>query len=160
MHLAHPPTVMVVENFEDTRELLKFWLETEGCRVVEAANGQEAVELTRGQCPDLVLMSLRMPVLDGFDTTRRIREHGQEHDFPIVCMSTYPTKEAQDSALAAGCSSFIAQPVDFDSLRKMFGRLLPESAAHPSPLMNRCAELTDKLREVKSNDQGNYDTGR
>jgi CheY-like chemotaxis protein len=136
MHVAHPPTVMVVENFEDTRELLRFWLETEGCRVVEAANGQEAVELTRGQCPDLVLMSLRMPVLDGFDTTRRMREHRQESDFPIVCMSTYPTKQVKDSALAAGCSSFIAQPVDFDSLRDLFSRLLPGSVSHQSPVMN------------------------
>lgn len=136
MNVAHPPTVMVVENFEDTRELLRFWLETEGCRVVEAANGQEAVELARDQSPDLVLMSLRMPVLDGFDTTRRIREYGQECDFPIVCMSTYPTKEAQDSALAAGCSSFIAQPVDFDSLRDLFSRLLPESATHRSAVMH------------------------
>ena len=127
---------MIVENFEDTRELLRFWLETEGCQVIEAANGQEAVELTRAQCPDLVLMSLRRPVLDGFDTTRRIREHRHEHDFPIVCMSTYPTKEAQDSALAAGCSSFIAQPVDFDSLRDLFSRLLPGSAAHKALVMN------------------------
>jgi CheY-like chemotaxis protein len=102
---------------------------------LEAANGEEAVELTRGQCPDLVLMSLRMPVLDGFDTTRRIREYRRESDFPIVCMSTYPTKEAQDSALAAGCSSFIAQPVDFDSLRDLFGRLLPGSAAHKALVM-------------------------
>lgn len=136
MHVAHPPTVMVVENFADTRALLKFWLEKEGCRVVEAASGQEAVELTRSQCPDLVLMSLRMSVLDGFDTARRIREHGQECDFPIVAMSTYPTKEAQDSALAAGCNSFIAQPVDFDSLRELFTRLLPGSAARQPPLMN------------------------
>jgi CheY-like chemotaxis protein len=122
---------MVAEYADDTRALLKFWLETEGCRVVEAANGQEAVELTLGQCPDLILMSLRMPVLDGFEATRHIRESGQDHVFPIVCMSSYPTEEIQASALAAGCSSFISLPIDFERLKNLLGSLsnLSQNAA-------------------------------
>ena len=123
MPTANSPTVMVAEYSDDTRELLKFWLETEGCRVVEAANGQEAVELTLGQCPDLILMSLRMPVLDGFEATRHIRERGQDRVFPIVCMSAYPTEETQASARAAGCSSFISLPIDFELLKNLLGSL-------------------------------------
>ncbi|MCA1593689.1 MAG: response regulator [Acidobacteria bacterium] len=132
MQVANDPSVMIADDSEDTRGLLRHWLETKHCRVVEAANGQEALDLTRGECPDLILMDLRMPVLDGLDATRRIREHAGECNVPIVGMSTYPTKEAQSLALAAGCNSFIAQPIDFDQLSALLSRLLPASAGHPS----------------------------
>lgn len=128
MFPAKRPTVMVAENYEDTRSLLKFWLEAKGCRVVEAVNGQEAFELTGGECPDLLLMSLRMPVLGGLEATRRIRERGQECVFPIVAMSAYPTMNEHASALAAGCNAFIAKPFDFDSLSDLLSHLLPETA--------------------------------
>ena len=131
MQVADHPTVMVAHAYQDTRAMLKFWLEAEGCRVVEAANGEEAVELTRGQCPDLILMSERMPLLGGLDAARRIREHGKDCVFPIVAMSAYPTKEAEASALAAGCDSFLAQPIDFDDLRDLLRRLIPGSASQP-----------------------------
>lgn len=135
MHAANRPTVMIADSYEDTRSLLKFWLEEEGCRVVEAANGQEAFELSCKQCPDLILMSLRMPILDGLKATQRIRERGQECVFPIVAMSAYPTKEVQASALTAGCVSFVAQPIDFDFLRNLLNSLLPVSAHHQSQEM-------------------------
>ena len=128
MQLAKHPTVMVADHFEDTRFLLKFWLEAEGYRVVEAVNGQEALDLTGDECPDLVLMSLRMPALDGLEATRRIRERGKASVFPIVAMSAYPTMETQASAIAAGCDAFISEPIDFDSLSGLLSHLLPASA--------------------------------
>ncbi len=127
MHVTKRPTVLVADYSDDTRALLRFWLEGEGCRVVEAANGHEAIELTRGGCPDLILMSLRMPFRSGFEATRCIREHVGECDVPIVAMSAYPTLEEQANALEAGCSSFIAQPIDFNSLNNLLGTLLPVS---------------------------------
>jgi CheY-like chemotaxis protein len=131
MRVTNHPTVMIADYSEDTREMLSFWLEAEGCCVVEAANGQEAIELTRAGCPDLILMALRLPVRDGLDATRCIREHVGEHDVPIVAMSTYPTQAEQVSARAAGCSSFIAQPIDFSYLSNLLSLLLP-AAARPS----------------------------
>jgi two-component system phosphate regulon response regulator PhoB len=128
MREARRPTVMVADGYEDTRSLLRFWLEAEGYGVVEAADGQEAVELTCGKCPDLILMSERMPVLGGVEAARRIRQNGKECVFPIVAMSTYPTKEAKASALLAGCDSFIPQPVGFDLLSDLLSRLLPGAA--------------------------------
>lgn len=128
MLVDNRPTVMVADYSEDTREMLRFWLKAEGCRVVEASDGQEAIELIRSRCPDLILMSLRMPVRDGLDAARHIHEHIMDCDVPIVAMSAYPTQEAQASALAAGCSSFIAQPFDFNFLRNLLGNLLPGSA--------------------------------
>jgi CheY-like chemotaxis protein len=121
---------MVVESYEDTRFMLKLWLEREGYRVAEAANGQEAVELTGRECPDLLLMSLRMPALDGLETTRRIRERGKNCIFPIVAMSTYPTRNEHAGALAAGCNAFIVEPIDFDSMSDLLSHLLPESVGH------------------------------
>ena len=125
---AKHPTVMVADNYEDTRFMLKYWLEAEGYGVVEAGNGQEAVELTHGRCPDLLLMSERMPVLDGLEAVRRIRRQDKECGCPIVAMSTYPSEEAQAAALAAGCDSFLAEPIDFDLLSNLLSRLLPGAA--------------------------------
>ena len=133
MHPAKHPTVMVAVSYEDTRFLLKHWLEAEGYAVVEAENGQEAVELTRRQCPDLILMSERMPVLDGLEAARRIRRRNKECVFPIVAMSTYPTKEAQGAALAAGCDSFVAEPIDFDLVGNLLSHLLPGAAGRQPP---------------------------
>ena len=131
MRVTNHPTVLVADYSKDTRELLKFWLAVKGFRVVEAANGQEAIELTRAGGPDLILMALRMPVRDGFDATRCIREHVGKRDVPIVAMSTYPSMDERAAALAAGCSSFIAQPIDFSYLSNLLNLLLPE-AARPS----------------------------
>jgi CheY-like chemotaxis protein len=119
---------MVADSYEDTRFMLKYWLEAEGYGVVEAGNGQEAVELTRGRCPDLLLMSERMPVLDGLEAARRIRRQGKGCACPIVAMSSYPTKEAQAAAFAAGCDSFVAEPIDFDLLGNLLSHLLPGAA--------------------------------
>ena len=126
-------TVMVADNNGDTRFLLKFWLESEGYRVVEAADGREAFELTAGECPDLILMSMRMPELDGLEATRRIRGRGRGCVFPIVAMSTYPTPSQRALALAAGCDEFVPLPAPLHDLSEIVGPLLPGSAG-PLPL--------------------------
>lgn len=130
MQAANYPSVMIAEASTDTRELLRCWLEMKRCRVVEAMDGQEAVALTLDDCPDLILMGLNMPVLDGLAAARRIRENAGDCGVPIVCMSTYPTKEAQATALAAGCNRFIAQPIDFDQLSELLETLLPAPTIH------------------------------
>ena len=132
MHSAKHQTVMVADGYGDTRFMLKYWLEAEGYGVVEAENGQEAVELTRCRCPDLLLMSERMPVLDGLEAVRRIRRQGKEWGCPIVAMSTYPSEEAQAAALAAGCDSFVAEPIDFDFLSELLSHLLLGAASRQS----------------------------
>lgn len=135
MPSSKTPKVMIAEESVDTRDVLKYWLEMNGCRVVEAATGMQAVELTLRECPDLILMSERLPQLGGFGATRRIRELRSDCVLPIVAMSTYPTKEAYASALAAGCAFLIAQPVDFDVLSNLLIRLLPNSTME-SPSSN------------------------
>ena len=129
MNPAKHPTVMVAVNHEDTRRLLKYWLEAEGYRVVEAADGREALKLTADECPDLIMMSTRMPVVGGLEAARLIRERGKECVFPIVAMSTYPTTRERALALAAGCDEFVAMPAPLLDLSKLIGGLLQGPAA-------------------------------
>jgi len=118
-------TVMVAHYDQDTRSLLRVWLEAEGYGVVEAADGREAVELSCGACPDLILMSLRMPRLGGLEAAQHIRRDLKGCAFPIVALSAYPTPETQAEAVEAGCDSFVPQPIDFDFLGDLLSRLLP-----------------------------------
>ena len=118
------PVVMLVEDFRDTREMMRRMLEMQGCRVVEAANGQEAIELSQSERPDLILMDLNMPVLDGFTATLRIRENEQMRDVPIVAVTAYNTAEFRAAANAVGCSEYVAKPVDFGQLMTLLNRLL------------------------------------
>src|SRR5919107_6147165 len=80
------PTVLVVEDFEDNRFMMRRLLEMSGYRVIEAVNGQEAVETARREHPDLILMDLSLPLLDGLAATRRIREQDGLSKVPIVAV--------------------------------------------------------------------------
>ena len=119
------PFVMLVDDFQDTREMLRRMLEMSGCRVVEAANGQEAIEFAQRERPDLVLMDLNMPVLDGFTATLRIREYEQTRDVPVVAVTAYDTAEFRAAANAVGCCEFVVKPLEFDRLDALLERLLP-----------------------------------
>jgi two-component system cell cycle response regulator DivK len=121
---AASPTVMVVEDFDDTRQMMRRFLEMGGCRVVEAVNGREAIELAQREHPALILMDLNMPVLDGFTATLRIRENEQMRDVPIVAVTAYDTAEFRAAANAVGCSEYVAKPVDFGQLMTLLNRLL------------------------------------
>ncbi|HLM54534.1 MAG TPA: response regulator [Pyrinomonadaceae bacterium] len=117
--------VIVVDDFEDTRQMLRRMLELNGCRVVEAANGQEAIDLSQREGPDLVLMDLNMPVLDGFNATLRIREDVRTRDVPVVAVTAYDTAESRAAATAVGCCEYITKPLDHERLKTILQKLLP-----------------------------------
>ena len=119
-------TVLVVEDFDETRFVLKLSLELRGYRVLEALNGHEAVEIARREPLDLILMDLSLPVLDGFAATRRIREEARSRDVPIVAVTAHATAEYRVKALAAGCNEYVTKPIDFDKLGHLLNRLLHE----------------------------------
>ena len=119
------PLVMLVEDFRDTREMMRHMLETQGCRVVEASNGQEAIELSQRGGLDLVLMDLNMPVLDGFNATLRIREYERTRDVPVVAVTAYDSAEARAAAGAVGCCDYVVKPLDLDHLSTLLKRILP-----------------------------------
>lgn len=124
------PTVMVVEDFEDNRFMMRRLLEMSGYRVLEAINGEEAVELAHRERPQLILMDLSLPQLDGLAATRRIREHAELQDIPIVAVSAHDTADFHADALAAGCNDYVTKPIDFDQLEALLKRLLPKRGAH------------------------------
>ena len=124
-----PPTVMVVEDFEDNRFMMRRLLEMSGYRVLEAINGEEAVELAHRERPQLILMDLSLPQLDGLAATRRIRQNADLRDVPIVAVSAHDTADFHADALAAGCNDYVTKPIDFDQLEALLARLLPKNSS-------------------------------
>ncbi len=123
------PVVMLVEDFRDTREMMRRMLETHGCRVVEASNGQEAIELSQRGGLDLVLMDLNMPVLDGFNATLRIREYERTRDVPVVAVTAYDSAEARAAAGAVGCCEYVVKPLDLEHLASLLSRVIKRRSA-------------------------------
>jgi two-component system cell cycle response regulator DivK len=121
--------VMLVDDYADTREVWRLAIERCGCRVVEASNGQEAIELVQVERPDLILMDLNMPVLDGVNATLRIHEYEPTRDVPIVAVTAHDTAEFRAASGAVGCCEFVLKPLDFDRLSELINRLLPPQAA-------------------------------
>lgn len=117
-------TVLIVEDFDDTRAMMKMVLEMKGCLVVEAVNGREAVELAACQCPDLILMDLRMPVMSGVEATRLIHARAETCHVPIVAISAHCEGDWKEEALDAGAVGCVEKPVDFDALDKVLKRFL------------------------------------
>jgi two-component system cell cycle response regulator DivK len=122
-----PFTVMVVEDFEDNRFMMRRLLEMSGYRVLEAINGEAAVELARRERPSLILMDLSLPLLDGLAATRRIRQVKELQQIPIVAVSAHDTADFHAEALAAGCNDYVTKPIDFDQLEALLNRLLPKT---------------------------------
>jgi two-component system, cell cycle response regulator DivK len=116
--------VMVVDDAEDIRAMLRFVLDSRGYRVVEASNGHEAVMLARTECPDLILMDLSMPVLDGFGAVRGIREVEELCDVPVVAISAHNTQDHRAKALAVGFNDYLTKPIDFSRLSNLIQRFL------------------------------------
>jgi len=118
------PTVMVVEDFEDNRFMMRRLLEMSGYRVLEAVNGEEAVASAERERPDLILMDLSLPLLDGLSATRQIRALEGLGQIPIIAVSAHDTTDFHADALAAGCNEYVTKPIDFDQLDGLLQRLL------------------------------------
>jgi CheY-like chemotaxis protein len=104
-------TILVVEDFAHTRELISTWLKMCGYHVVEATDGGEAVEVARRECPDLILMDLSLPTLDGIAATQQIREIKELCDVPIIACSAHDTREWSDKALTGDARSLFPSPL-------------------------------------------------
>ena len=117
------PVVLVVEDFEDNRFMMRRLLEMSGYRVVEAVNGNQAVEMAASERPDIILMDLSLPQLDGLAATRRIRTQEGLGRVPIVAVSAHDSADFHAEALAAGCNAYVTKPIDFDQLVQLLDRM-------------------------------------
>ena len=117
--------VLVVDDKASSRELIRTVLENSGYAVVEAGDGQEAVRVAQEVSPDLILLDLHMPALDGFSTIRQLRADPRFATLPIVALTASAMHGDREKAMAAGFTSYISKPVALTALRAEVARLLP-----------------------------------
>jgi len=117
-------TIMVVEDYDDTRLLLRKGLEGLGYSVLEACNGQEAVEVAGRENPDLILMDLDLPILDGIAATQCIRQDANLEGVPIIAVTAYPLSFTHVKAFAKGCNEYMSKPIDMTELANLVNRYL------------------------------------
>ena len=118
-------TILVVEDYEDTSLAMRLALEHKGYHIIEASDGAQAVRLAESERPEVVLMDLNLPVLDGFGATERIRANPELKETIIVAVTAHHDPDLRVRALAAGCTAFVTKPIDFEWLGDLISNLLP-----------------------------------
>ncbi len=137
------PVVLIVEDHDDTREMLKTFLGMVGCHVIEAEDGDRALSAAESARPDLILLDMKIPRLDGLTVTRLIRSHPNLHEVPIVAVTGNVTPQFQAEVLRAGCNYFLVKPIDFDRLEELI-QMLARSA--PPPVLRMRDSLAVRSR--------------
>ena len=115
--------ILIAEDYADARSLMKYLIESYGYQVLEAANGQEAVEKVKLDKPDLVLMDISMPVVDGLTATKTIRGIDNMSKLPIIAVTAYG-HSFYKQAMEAGCDDLINKPLDFSMLEPLLNQYL------------------------------------
>jgi CheY-like chemotaxis protein len=116
--------ILVVDDSADNVAVMSLNLQELGYRVVTATNGEEAVSVAAQTKPNLILMDISMPGLDGFAATRRIHENDELRDVPVVAVTAFGTEGFQRAAYDVGVSGYLTKPVDFDRMNQLVARLL------------------------------------
>lgn len=110
------PIILVIEDYTDSRTLLSSLLRSRGYKIVEARNGKEGLLQANRVTPDLILMDLAMPEMDGVEATRQLRQRHILSHVPIFVMSAYATADVKADAVAAGCTEVFGKPLDIEAL--------------------------------------------
>jgi len=116
--------ILVVDDSADNVAMISLYLQTQGYRVVTASNGEDAVTIATSMFPNLILMDINLPTLDGLGATRRIRETDALRDLPIVAITAFGTEGFQRAAYDAGISGYLTKPLDLDRMHQLIARLL------------------------------------
>ena len=119
-----PPLILVVEDYDDAREMYVEYLTFTGFRVESATNGLEAIDMTQRLMPDLVLMDLALPKLDGWEATRRLKSDSATAHIPVIALTGHALAGHAERAREAGCDSFITKPCVPDELVAEISRVL------------------------------------
>ena len=102
--------ILIIEDQEDNRAIMRDLLSTAGYALIEAVDGEEGVRLARSERPDLILMDIQLPVLDGYEATRRIRAIADLKSVPIIAVTSYALSGDEAKTREAGCDSYVAKP--------------------------------------------------
>ena len=122
---AGSPTVLLAEDSDDARRVLSLELLHKGCQVLTASDGIEAVEAALLTRPDLILMDLNMPRLDGLAAAERIRAHGGLSEVPIIALTAFDTYGIREAAFEAGCQNYLLKPLKSGELDRVLRESLP-----------------------------------
>ena len=132
-------TILLVEDFEDSRLMMKRLLELCGYRVVEAVDGRQAVSMAQKALPDLIIMDLSLPEMDGLAAARRIRRLDGLGRVPVIALTAFDSEDYYEAALAAGCAAFLTKPVEVDQIESLIRQLLAERDGQPRPVVRSTA---------------------
>ncbi len=121
--------ILLVEDNEMNRDMLSRRLTRRGYTVVIAEDGQQGVDMAASERPDLILMDMSLPVMDGWEATRRIKQSEATKSIPVIALTAHAMSEDRDQALAAGCEDFDTKPVELDRLLEKINRLLGAETA-------------------------------
>ena len=119
--------ILLVEDNEMNRDMLERRLRSKGFSVVLAVDGEESIRLAASESPDLILMDLSLPGIDGWEATRRIKAESETGLIPIIALTAHAMAGDRDKALAAGCNDYDSKPVEMERLLGKMQRLLPQA---------------------------------
>ncbi len=125
--------LLIADDVGHNRDLLKAMLDVPGITVTETANGAELLDAVARSRPDLILLDIRMPVLDGYETARRLKSSAHSRDIPIIAITASVQDDAEKSALAAGCDAFLRKPISLSQLLSLVAHMLGDETASPPP---------------------------
>lgn len=117
-------TILYIEDNFDNRMLVRRVLEAEGYRVLEAEDGLKGIDWLQSEIPDLVLMDINLPELDGYEVTKRLKQLPSMAQVPVIAMTANVMKGDREKTLAAGCDGYISKPIDIDSLSDQIAEFL------------------------------------
>jgi two-component system cell cycle response regulator DivK len=121
--------ILIVEDQEDNRKILRDVLSSAGYDVIEAVNGEDGVKLAHSERPDLILMDIQLPSIDGFEATRQIKGSTVLKSIPIIAVTSYALSGDQAKARAAGCDGYVSKPFSPRELLARVREYLPDAAA-------------------------------
>jgi CheY-like chemotaxis protein len=114
--------ILLVEDNDINREMLRRRLVRKGYEVIEAVNGQEAIIKTRSDSPDLILMDMSLPIMDGWEATTRLKADSETQKIPIIGLTAHAMAEDKQKVLQAGCNDYASKPVELENLILMIER--------------------------------------
>jgi CheY-like chemotaxis protein len=120
------PTILLVEDNELNRDMLSRRLERRGFTVVLAVDGAQGVELAASAAPDLILMDMSLPVMDGWEATRRLKADDATRAIPVIALTAHAMESDREQAMQAGCDDFDTKPIELPRLLGKINALLPK----------------------------------
>jgi two-component system, cell cycle response regulator DivK len=139
------PRVLLVDDYPDAREMYTEYLEFSGFEVVEAGNGMEALQRAIDASPDIILMDLSLPVMDGWEATRRLKADDRTASIPVVALTGHALAGISEGARKAGCDAFVTKPCLPEDLVREIRRILDNP---PSPGSTRKARRSGKYAKT------------